>query len=259
MRLSDDAMRRLKDMPGDVSLYARNFVTGEQLRVHADRPLIAASVIKLALLGEVYRRFDAGEMDPDRLVELRREHKAPGCGALALMHDGLRVTLRDLCVLMVVLSDNTATNMLFDMTGSAAINAFLESRGLDGMDFNRKMFDEEASARGVQNHITAASVGQLLEKMYFGRLVSPEADREMLEILKNQKLNHKIPFFLHGCEIAHKTGEDDGVSHDAAIVYARQPFALCLFSNRTDVPAFERLMQDIAAELAAECGGFDAD
>lgn len=252
MKTAESILARLRAVPGDVSLYYKNFVTGETLCFQEDHALIAASVIKLALLGEMFRRFDSGELDPQAPVTLRAEDKVPSCGALTYLHDGLRVTLRDLCVLMIILSDNTATNMLFDIAGAEAINRFLSERGLTGMDFNRKMFDSEAAARGIQNHITAASVGLLLEKLFRGQLVSPTADAEMLAIMKDQRLNHKIPFYLDEYEIAHKTGEDSGTTHDAAIVYAPQPFVLCLFSNNTDVPAFERLIQDIARDLASE-------
>ena len=74
----------------------------------------------------------------------------------------------------------------------------------------------------------------------------------MLESLRNQKLNGKLPFFLkpRGVAVAHKTGEDDGITHDVGIVFARRPFVLCMLSNETDVPAFERLIQDAARELA---------
>ncbi len=247
---SDSILARLRGMPGDVSMFYKNLVTGETLRFHAERRLIAASVIKLALLGEVYRRFDAGELAPDDEAALYDADKTPGSGALQYLHGGLRLTLRDLCALMITLSDNTATNMLFDLTGSAAVNAFLRARGLGMLDFNRKMNDDASSARGVQNHITAEGVGLLLEKLYRGELVSPAADADMLALLKGQQLNHKIPFFLSDLTIAHKTGEDVATSHDAAIVFAPQPFILCLFSNGTDVPAFERLMQDVARDLA---------
>ena len=95
-------------------------------------------------------------------------------------------------------------------------------------------------------------MGMLLEKMYAGTLVSPEASREMLEILRNQKLNGKMPFFLkpRGIACAHKTGEDDGITHDVGVVYTRKPFVLCMLSNETQVPVFERMIQDTARELA---------
>ena len=73
----------------------------------------------------------------------------------------------------------------------------------------------------------------------------------MLQILKDQRLNGKIPFFLDDYEIAHKTGEDDGITHDVGIVFADHPVLLCFASNHTDVPAFERLIQDMARDLVA--------
>ncbi len=79
--------------------------------------------------------------------------------------------------------------------------------------------------------------------------MSPEADAEMLGILKDQRLNGKMPFFLHGLKIAHKTGEDDGITHDVGIVYADHPLILCFASNHTDVPAFERFIQDAARDF----------
>ncbi len=72
----------------------------------------------------------------------------------------------------------------------------------------------------------------------------------MLRILKNQRLNGKISFFLHGrADIAHKTGEDDGITHDVGIVYAPQPFIVCFCGNEVEVPEFERFMQDVSLEL----------
>jgi hypothetical protein len=84
------------------------------------------------------------------------------------------------------------------------------------------------------------------------KCISPDADHEMIQILLDQRLNGKIPFFLHAIDIdvAHKTGEDSGTTHDVAIVMTKTPFVLCFASNDTDVARFERLMQDIALELA---------
>ena len=89
-------------------------------------------------------------------------------------------------------------------------------------------------------------MGRLLELLAQGKCVSEKADAQMLSILRDQRLNGKIPFFLGDYEIAHKTGEDDGTTHDVGIVYARHPVILCFASNHTDVPAFERLMQDLS-------------
>lgn len=93
----------------------------------------------------------------------------------------------------------------------------------------------------------------MLEKLYQGFLVSPLADEAMLEILKEQRLNGKIPFhFVEKVPIAHKTGEDEGITHDVGIVYGPQPFILCCMGNEVHPPRYERFMQDIAWELYKE-------
>jgi len=217
-----------------------------------NEPLIAASVIKIPIMVEAFRQFEAGILSPNDVHVLRDAEKMPSCGALNRMHDGLEVSLRDLVELMIVLSDNTATNILIDLLGKDNVNATLQSLGITRSVLRRKLFDREAHLKGIENTVTARDMGILLEKMYAGELVSEAASREMLEILRNQKLNGKMPFYLkpRGIASAHKTGEDDGITHDVGIVFARKPFVLCMLSNETDVPAFERLIQETARELA---------
>ena len=239
---------RLKDTQGDAALYYRPLAGGEGLQYNADLPLMAASVIKLPIMVEAFRQAKAGLQDMNAQYTLEPSDKLPPCGVLTFMHDGLRVTLRDLVTLMIVVSDNTATNMLIDILGMDNVNVTLRALGMRGTVLRRRLFDAEASARGLENTVTAREIGGLLEALYAGRVVSPAASAAMLDILRGQQLNGKLPFFLP-CEVAHKTGEDEGITHDAGIVYALRPFVLCLFSNRTDVPRFERLMQDIAREL----------
>ena len=236
----------LEALPGEISVYAKDLETGESCAFQPDIPLVAASVIKIPILIEAFRRERDGEISMEEMFSVEKEGKVPSCGALTYLHDGIQVTLRDLCVLMIILSDNTATNMLIERLGIAPVNDTLRALGLEKTILRRKLFDSEASRRGIQNHITAGEMGMLLEKMYRGECISKEADEKMLSILRDQRLNGKIPFFLSDYEIAHKTGEDDGTTHDVGIVYAKHPILLCFASNHTDVPAFERLMQDMS-------------
>ena len=89
--------------------------------------------------------------------------------------------------------------------------------------------------------------------MYEGKLVSQRASSQMLGILKNQQLCSKIPFYLQALpeepEIAHKTGEDTGITHDVGIIYGREPFIVCFCGNETDTPALERAMAEISLWL----------
>ena len=243
---------RLRTSEGKVSFYYRPLDGGCALMLNENEPLIAASVIKIPVMIEAFRRFEEGSLKPDDVHVLRDEEKMPSCGALNCMHEGLEITLYDLVELMIVLSDNTATNILIDLLGIDAVNATMRSYGLNVSTLRRKLFDAKGHAAGIENTVTAREMGMLLEKMYAGELVSAEASAKMLEILKNQKLNGKMPFFLkpRGIVSAHKTGEDTGITHDVGVVYTRKPFVLCMLSNETEVPVFERLIQDTARDLA---------
>lgn len=244
---------RLAALPGEVSVYGMDLTTDEACAYQADIPLVAASVIKIPILIEAFRQARDGLLSMDEMFAIRPEQKMPSCGALTYLHDGLQVTLRDLCVLMIILSDNSATNILIDRLGMKNVNRTMRELGLTQTMLSRKLFDQDAQAKGIQNHITAGEMGLLLEKMYRGLCVSPQADADMLGILQDQRLNGKMPFFLHGegVKIAHKTGEDDGITHDVGIVYAQHPLILCFASQHTDVPAFERFIQDSARDFSA--------
>ena len=245
----ESLLPRLKSMPGEVSVFYEDLVTGETWAHRTDIPLVAASVIKVPILIEAFRQARDGLLSMDEVFSIRPEQKMPSCGALTYLHDGLNVTLRDLCVLMIIVSDNTAANILIDRLGMDSVNLTLRGLGLQKTVLRRKLFDAEASARGIENTITAGEMGKLLKMLYLGRCVSPRADAEMLSILRDQRLNGKMPFFLSDYKIAHKTGEDDGITHDVGIVYAFHPLILCFASNHTDVPAFERFIQDAAGAV----------
>lgn len=243
----------LDKVPGKIGFVYKNLITGDTIEYQAEEEMVAASVIKLYIMVEAFRQMEEGLLKPDQLLSVKREDCVPSCGALTYMHDGVEVTVMDLITLMIILSDNTATNILIDLLGIENINQTMESLGCRVSCLRRKMFDDEKSKQGIQNTINAAETASLLEKLYFGKVISKESSNTMLSIMKNQRLNGKIPFFLHSLKdspvIAHKTGEDSGVTHDAGIVFARQPFVLSFFGNETDVPVYEQTMAEIARLL----------
>ncbi|MCH5286885.1 MAG: serine hydrolase [Christensenellaceae bacterium] len=254
MRTHDiDAL--VKALPGHIGVYILDTVTGEEYAHQADDPIEAASVIKLTVMAEAFRQFEEGLQDPAAQVVIRPEDKLPSCGALTYLRDGTAVTLLDLVTLMIILSDNTATNLLIDRLGVENINAMIDGLGLTGTRLNRKLFMPELARQGIKNFVAARDMGLLLHGLMEGRVVSREASAAMLDILRNQRLNGKMPFFLHdkGIACAHKTGEDDGVTHDVGVIYVEHPIILCFLSEQTDVPRAERALQDIAA-IAAGIG-----
>lgn len=232
---------------GRVGFYFKDLVTGEELASNAGMPLMAASVIKLPVMAEAFRQMEEGIVSADERFVIREEDKLPSCGALNELHDGVEVTFMDAVRLMIVLSDNTATNMVIKRIGADAVNRFIQGAGLRATRLNRLLFDEEASARGVENTISAGDMGRLLELIFLGKAVSKAASREMLGILFDQKLNDKLPLPLpRETEVAHKTGEDDGITHDVGIVMGAHPYIICCCANGVDEPTFDMAIHKVS-------------
>lgn len=250
--LSLELSDRLNHLPGKKGIYLENTQSGESFSFSPDRPIIAASVIKLSVLLAVFDAFENGFLDPNGIHVVKESEKLPSCGALKYLHSGLSVTNMDLATLMIILSDNTATNILIDKLGMDRINSVAEANHLQGFILRRKLFDAEASAKGLQNTVTARSAADFYRALLNEKLVSPAASRKMLSILGDQRLNGKIPFYLHSADIdtAHKTGEDEGITHDTGIIFASSPIIAVFLSEETDVPLFERFIQDASADLA---------
>lgn len=244
----------LKGIPGKLAVYCKNLVTGEILDYHGDIPMMAASVIKIPVLIETFRQIQAGMLKKDQLYVLEEGDKLPSCGCLNRMHAGLNLTVQDLYNLMIILSDNTATNILIRLLGGTEeINGSLAKMGYQTCRVNRLLFDSEASDKGIENYVSGREIGDMLEKMYRGKMIDRKSSEEMLEIMKSQRLKNKIPFYFQGCvPIAHKTGEDDGITHDVGIIFGSQPFILCCMSNETDCTRFNRFIQKLAWSLYRE-------
>lgn len=251
--MEQDILGRLEKLPGKIGFYYKNLVTGEVITYQEDESFLAASVIKLYIMAEAVRQCKEGILTKDDLVVIDKAKCVPSCGALTYMHDGLEVTIQDLYTLMIILSDNSATNFLIDILGEEAINDGIRALGHEKTQLNRKMYDTEKSARGIQNYVCPIELGEFLEHLYHGEVFDADSSEHMLSVMKDQRLNGKIPFHIHTLpehgRIAHKTGEDTGITHDVGIVYAKQPFVLVFLGNETDVARYEREMADISLML----------
>ena len=246
---------QIRHFPGRAGLYWQDLTTGQQAGVRQEEPFEAASVIKLPVLVETFRQIEAGLAQENEPFPIRQEDKLPSCGALNYLHTGLTVTLMDLATLMIILSDNTATNLLIRRLGMDNINSTIREMGMTTTRLRRLLFDSEASARGVKNTVSPAEIGRLLAALYRGEVVSPAASARMLSILGDQRLNGKLPFWLDGkVKCAHKTGEDSGITHDVGILYAPQPFVLCVCGDPVHPPSLNALMADVARQLVQQQG-----
>lgn len=222
-------LEKLKNSKGKVGFYYKNLSTKEEICFNENDLFMAASIIKLPILAEIYRQVSKGNADLSELVTVKQSDKVPSCGALRLFTNEPVVDVKTLCNLMIALSDNTATNVLINHFGIDRLNSGFKEIGLQNTKINRLLFDKEAQKQGKENYFVPKEIGLLLEQIYNKTFVNEHISNEIEKTLLNQQINHKIPGKLPGgIRVAHKTGEDSGITNDVGIVYAPEPFIIVL-------------------------------
>lgn len=180
---ADDLEARLREMSqqidGRVSLYARNLDSGRDVAINADEPVRTASTIKLPIACAVAKFVADGRHAWSDRLTIRAEDKVSGSGVLADFSDGESISLRDATTLMIIVSDNTATNLILDRVGGDPVNEYLASLGLERTRVMRKI-------RGDGNQLKPAQgwtrEGSRPENQRFGIGVS--TPREMVRLLE---------------------------------------------------------------------------
>jgi beta-lactamase class A len=173
---------------GVMAVAFKDLETNDLLAINADMPMPQASSIKAAVLVELLRQVQAGKIKLEDRVEIRKVQFAGGSGVLQDFGDGTSaVSVRDLAALMIVVSDNTATNILIDRVGQAQVNTAMQSLGFERTRLMRKMIQPEEERRGVENVSTAREMASLYEHLYRGKLLDASRTALALELLKNEK------------------------------------------------------------------------
>ena len=244
-----DIIEKLKQTEGKIGFYYKNLVTDEEIAFNENEEFMSASIIKLPILAAVFRDSAVGSTDLSELIKVNHTDKVPSCGALNLFTNEPYVDIKTLCRLMIAISDNTATNVLINYFSIEDLNRKFNEMGLVKTKLNRLLFDSKAAEQGKENVFTPKEAGTLLEQIYNRIFVNEKISKEMEDILLEQQINHKIPGNLPDAKIAHKTGEDDGITHDVGIVYADKPFIIAFASNETNVPEFEQFIRETSSDL----------
>jgi beta-lactamase class A len=225
---------RIAAFPGTVSLYAKNLDTGATIGIRETGPVRTASTIKLPIMLAVFDAVARGQAKWDELLTVAAQEQVPGSGVLGVeFSTGDRLPIRDVLHLMIVLSDNTAANMILERFTADAVNAYLDKLGIKTTRSMRKVMSSGPaagfSAAGMlpENRkyglgvSTPRDMTTILERLDRGEIVSPEASREMLAILKRNQDNTGIARRLMEFPVAHKTGALDALRSDVGIVYSK--------------------------------------
>lgn len=235
----------LKDEPGIYSVELVLPDSGEVISYN-HRSLPSASLIKVFIMAEAFRRRDAGELDLSQTAAVTPEVQVGGAGPLEHAAIGSRLSLLELIELMITESDNTATNILIDLLGMASVNRLVKRFGCPDTLLARRMMDFTARAAGIDNFTSPADMNCLLGRILARQCISPDSDAAMLAILLRQTDKCKLPLYLPSdIGVANKTGELDGVEHDAGIILSQPPYILTIMTD--GLPDEERGRQTIAS------------
>lgn len=238
----------VRNTSGVMGLYALDLKSGEKFALNADLVFPQASAIKIAILMEVFKQAHAGKFKLTDRKHILKKDKAGGSGILIELGDGtVELSIRDLCVLMMLLSDNTATNILIDLVGKNTINSTMSSLGLKETKVQRRMMDTAASHRGDENISTPAEAGRIMEILYKGEFINPEVSWEILSILtklRETKLKNGLP---PDVTVATKPGGIAGVSTEWAVVMLKdRPYIVVVMENygsRDTAETFKQISQ----------------
>ncbi len=225
---------------GVVGYSILDLTSGERIG-HLERETFpTASTIKLAIVYELFKQAEEKKINLDEMITLDRRQAVGGSGVLFEMGRPT-LSIRDYAVLMVTLSDNTATNVLIDRLGMEKIAARMQGLGLSGTQLRRHMMDTAAAKRGDENVSTPDEIVRLLQAMH---LDMPDA----IALLKKPKENRLRKGLPDGVQSADKSGELEGVRVDAGVVFAKnRPYVLCVMTTfLKDEAEGERAIEEIS-------------
>lgn len=241
----------VKDSHANLGVALRHLESGEEVMIDADTPVPLASVVKVPVLVETFRQLGESRFSLADRWPLEPRYKALGSGILTQFDVGLQPTVKDLITLMIIVSDNTATDIIMEYLGIASIDHTMHQLGLtqthvahtlreifadmlpspdaEQDPFALAQWENEHGVRrdgfsyhlGEDNNVsTPREMTCLLEMIFKAEVLDRAACDAMLEILLKQQLNDRLPRFLPaGTRLAHKTGTFSGVRNDSGILY----------------------------------------
>jgi beta-lactamase class A len=221
----------LVNFKGKAWIYAKNLDTGKDYALRADEQVRTASTIKLPIMTEVFRQVEQGKLKWTDEITLTRQNKQGGSGILGEFSEGSKIDLKTLTNLMIVVSDNTATNLILDKVTADSVNDLMDVLGLKQTRSLRKIGGGGDSKLLTDPFYRLFGIGvstprdmvKLLEMLENGQVVSKEASAEMLNILRRQQYKEAIGRNLPDTiPSASKSGALDRLRSDVGIIYTRR-------------------------------------
>jgi beta-lactamase class A len=218
--------------PGAGGVAAKRLETGEEIRVNADETTATASTIKVPILIELFRQIEAGALDLETPLPASAAARTVGSGILRELTEGIELSIRDHATLMIVVSDNTSTNVLIDLLGIDRINQTMEEFGFARTRLRERLDFPKIGPDARNLAVTTPSeLAAIMEALATGAILSDDSRAAIFEIMSRQHAHNLVPRYLpyyphpeelghpdNGLRIANKTGGWTGMRADMALV-----------------------------------------
>ncbi|MFN2578647.1 MAG: serine hydrolase [Pyrinomonadaceae bacterium] len=228
--LDSQVRAEVASFKGKVFVFAKNLDTGQTYSYHGDESVRTASTIKIAVMIEAFARVADGRAKWSDELVLTKAARYGGSGILPEMSDGLRLSLQDCLRLMMLLSDNTATNMVLDYLGTDAVNERMNSLGFKSTRIMRRVGGGGESKEGKLPDNKRFGLGattphemvEILAKLDRGQIVNETASKEMIDLMKREQGRYAIGRTTPEISVATKYGALDALRSCIGIVYSPQ-------------------------------------
>ncbi|MYL35789.1 hypothetical protein GLW05_19645 [Pontibacillus yanchengensis] len=242
-RLENEVTEIVSKLDGNASVVIQT-INGT-IAMNEKEVMPAASVIKIPIMMEAFRQAKTRGVDLSATVTIPQHNKVGGAGVLQFLSQDA-FPLHDLVTMMIIVSDNVASNAVIKHIGIGNVNHLIEELGCSNTKLRREFMDLKAQEQGLDNTTTAEDMVKLLEQLTL-------QDREMVEILKGQQLTSQLPAYhtYEDLEVANKTGELDGVNHDVGILIDSHQtvYVAVLLNDVRDTVEGQRAIADIGNQV----------
>ncbi len=243
----NELLEMIEKVGGEWGIVIKDLTDDNGICLNDEEPFTAASVIKIPIMMSAFHHARLGNLRLDDSIILRQQDKVGGSGVLKEFHSGLQITLLDAINLMIVVSDNTGTNLTMDAVGRENINQYMLSKGCSGSRLEAHLM--KPKPRGPWNKITARDIALLIQGLAERTIENPGDCDCMIDIMKRQQYNQKLPRYLPKEAIcAHKTGEVRSVTHDVGIIQGPKAnfVIVCLSQKLEDTDLGNKVIGKIA-------------
>jgi beta-lactamase class A len=219
----------------DFSLLVKDLsFPNSQLMLYSNEEFPAASLAKLPVLVVALGAVKERRINFDDVIVIKKEDITSGSGILKSRKLPIKVTFMKLLELMISRSDNTASNKVIDILGVDCINTEFKKMGLKNTVLKRKMMDFDSRAKGIENYTTTSDLANVLEKIYRKKFLGRQLSEIALSFLKGQQVNDRLPRYLPAdIVVAHKTGLENGIVHDAGIIFtSKGNYIICVLTRK---------------------------